>query len=129
MGRSTSPWSDEKLERLLGNLLRIGVLLSAAVVLVGGIFYLAYQGTHIPHYRVFQGEPTGLRSVSGIIRDALGLQSQGVIQLGILILIATPIARVLFSVWAFSRERDRTYVLVTAGVFGLLLFSLLGGRL
>ena len=129
MGKTTLTWTDEKMEKILGNLLRIGVLIAAMVALVGGIFYLAYQGTRIPHYQVFQGEPTGLRSVAGIIRDALHLQPPGVIQLGILILIATPIARVLFSVLAFFREKDLTYVLVTAVVFGLLLFSLLGGRL
>lgn len=129
MGRSTPPWTDEKLERVLGNLLRIGVFLSAAVALVGGIFYLAYQGAHMPHFRVFQGEPTELRNIAGIIRDALELHSRGIIQLGILILIATPIARVLFSVFAFFQEHDRVYMFVTTIVFGLLLFSFLGGHL
>ena len=70
MERTKPPWTDEKLERLLGNLLRIGVFLAAAVALGGGIIYLAHQGMHVPHYRVFQGEPTELKSVAGIIRDA-----------------------------------------------------------
>jgi uncharacterized membrane protein len=44
--------------------------------------------------------------------------------LGILILIATPVARVAFSVFAFAEERDRMYVIVTLIVLALLLFSL-----
>ncbi len=112
-------------EILIGRLLRVGVLTSAAFVLVGAVVYLAGNGAGRPHYGVFRGEPGALRSVSGIVADAFALNGRGIIQLGLLLLVATPIARVALSVAAFAAERDRFYVVVTLLVLGLLLFSLL----
>ena len=53
-------------------------------------------------------------------------RGRGVIQLGLLLLIATPIARVAFSVVGFALERDRMYVVFTLIVLAILLYSLLG---
>ena len=50
------------------------------------------------------------------------------IQLGLLVLIATPIARVAFSLVAFALQRDRIYVIVTLIVLAVLLYSLTGGH-
>lgn len=122
-------WSEEGLDENLGTLLRTGVLISALVVLGGGILYLIHSGSGIPEYRVFQGEPANLRSVSGILKDALSLRPAGLIQLGLLLLIATPVTRVAFSVLAFAQQRDKTYVIVTLIVFTLLIYSLVGGGL
>jgi uncharacterized membrane protein len=58
------------------------------------------------------------------LKASLALDPVGIIQLGILILIATPVVRVAFSVFAFAEERDWMYVVVTLVVLGLLLFSL-----
>jgi uncharacterized membrane protein len=71
--------------------------------------------------------PDGLDSVHGVVGGALELRSRWVVQLGLLLLIATPIARVGLSLAAFARQRDGTYVAITALVLALLLFSLLGG--
>jgi len=113
----------------MGNLLRAGVILAAIVVLVGGIFYLIRYGAIAPDYRVFRGEPANLRSVSGILADAIELHSRGLIQLGLLMLVATPVARVVFSVFAFTRQHDLTYVVLTLIVFALLIYSLAGWHL
>ncbi len=120
-------WSDEQTEQTLGTLLRIGVLMSAALVLAGGIVYLIHYGKTFPDYRVFRGEPADLRSVSGIVEAAMALRSRGLIQLGLLLLIATPVARVVLSVFAFALERDYTYIAVTLIVLAVLLYSLAGG--
>jgi uncharacterized membrane protein len=122
-------WTDEQVEAIVGTLLRVGVLLAAAVVCVGGAFYLIRHGASVPHYRVFYGEPTDLRSISGIVTDVLALQSRGIIQLGLLLLVATPVARVAFSVFAFARQGDRTYVIIALVVLAVLLYSLVGGYL
>jgi uncharacterized membrane protein len=95
-------------------------------VLAGGAVYLARHRTPATDYRVFQGEPEELRTVPGIIHEALALRGRGLIQFGLLILIATPIARVAFSVVAFLYQRDWTYVVVTLIVLGLLVYSLFG---
>ncbi len=122
-------WTDEQMEQVVGNLLRIGVAVAALVVLAGGVLYLIRFGSALPHYAVFSGEPSDLCSVSGTIRDVLSLHIRAVIQLGLLILIATPIARVAFSILAFALQRDRIYVLVTFLVLGVLIYSLIGGGL
>jgi uncharacterized membrane protein len=88
------------------------------------MLYLRQFGDSLPHHQVFQGEPSRLRSVSGILTLALQGDPRGIISLGILLLIATPILRVAFSVWAFARERDRLYVGITLVVLTLLLYSL-----
>ncbi len=129
MRRSRCGWTDEQVEQIVGNILRIGVILAALTVLSGGVLYLRRFGETLPHYAVFRGEPADLRSVSGIIRDVLSLHTGGVIQLGLLLLIATPVARVAFSVLAFSLQRDRTYIFVTLIVLGILIYSLIGGGL
>jgi uncharacterized membrane protein len=121
--------TDEHMGRVISILLRSGVLLSALVVLAGGILYLIRYGATFPDYRVFRGEPATLRSVSGILTYALSFHTRGVIQLGLLLLVATPVARVAFSILAFALQRDRTYVIITLIVLGVLLYSLAGGGL
>jgi uncharacterized membrane protein len=119
-------WTDQRIENVLGNLLRAGVLLSAFVVAIGGVIYLARHGHSPVDFRVFRGEPADLRNVRGIIGAAVALQGRGIIQLGLLLLLATPVARVAFSIFGFAQERDRMYVVFTVIVFSILLYSLLG---
>ncbi|HXY15488.1 MAG TPA: DUF1634 domain-containing protein [Terriglobales bacterium] len=122
----TRPWSDQDIEGIIGNLLRAGVIISAAIVFAGGLVYLLGYGSSHPDYRVFRGEPPDLRTLTGIIHDAFGLQGRGIIQLGLVLLIATPVARVAFSIWGFAAEGDRMYVTFTVIVFVILLYSLVG---
>ncbi len=121
-------WTDQQVEQVVGNLLRAGVLLAAAVVLAGGILYLVQHGGEQvdvqKRYAVFNGQPPELCSPVGVVQDALTGNSHGIIQLGLLLLIATPVARVLFSAYAFFREHDYTYVVVTLIVLAVLLYSL-----
>jgi uncharacterized membrane protein len=120
-------WTDERLEYMLGTLLRAGVVLAATVVLIGGGLYLARHGGEVPSYHVFQGEPADLRSVSGILAEASTLRGRGLIQFGLVLLIATPVARVVVSAAIFALERDRRYVGITLLVLGVLVYSLAVG--
>jgi uncharacterized membrane protein len=129
MTQTSGAWSDRRTESVIGALLRIGVLLSAGFVLCGGLIYLVRHGTSAPDYRMFHGESTDLRTLSGIWSYALSFHGRGIIQLGLLILIATPVARVAFSVVAFALERDRLYVVITLVVLSVLLLSLAGAHL
>ena len=121
--------ADERVDRALGDLLRTGVLLATAVILAGAAIYLLRHGLEVPQYGVFRGEPEDLRSVAGIVRAAARGSGRGLVQLGLLLLVATPVARVVFSVGAFLAQRDRAFVLITLVVLSLLLYSLLGGPL
>ncbi len=122
----TQAWDDHRIEVILGNLLRSGVMIAAAVVLWGACIYL-FRHAHEPaDYRVFRGEPSEFRSIPGVIRSIIDERGRGWIQLGLLLLIATPIARVAFSIVGFALERDRMYVAFTLIVLAILLYSLLG---
>lgn len=120
-------WTDTKVENVIGNLLRAGVILSAAVVTIGAVVYLLHHGHSPADYRVFHGEPGELRTLHGIISEAAALTGRGLIQFGLLLLIATPIARVAFSIFGFAAEKDRMYVVFTTIVLLILLYSLAAG--
>ena len=124
-----SGWSDHRIETVVGNLLRAGVLLAGLVVAVGGVLFLFRYGLEEPAHHAFHGEPDDLRSVTGIVLDALALRRRGIIQLGLLLLIATPIARVAFSLAAFWLQRDVKFVLITLVVLTGLVYSLFSGLL
>jgi uncharacterized membrane protein len=118
--------TEQRMDEIIGKLLRTGVILSAIFVLGGGAVYLLRHRTPVTDYHVFRGEPAELRTVTGIFHEALAFRGRGLIQLGLLLLIATPIARVVFSVFAFLYQRDWTYVVVTLIVLTLLFYSLFG---
>ncbi len=120
-------WTDKQVETIIGNLLRGGVIFAAVIVFSGGAFFLSHYGSSYPDYRIFRGEPTDLRTIHGILADALSWRSRGMIQLGLLLLIATPVMRVAFSIFAFFRQGDRTYVVVTLLVLIILLYSFFEG--
>ncbi len=116
--------SEHDVELRLASLLRAGVLAAAALVLAGGVIYLGRSGALRTHPETFTGEPDDLETFGGILKAAVALRGRGLIQLGLVVLIATPVARVAFSLLAFARQRDRAYVLITAFVLTLLLSSL-----
>ncbi|MDR3739140.1 MAG: DUF1634 domain-containing protein [Terracidiphilus sp.] len=116
---------DRRLESMIGNLLRIGVLSAAALVLLGGVIYLAGHGSQPVSYRTFVAGPEKLRSLGGIVHSAMQFDSGGLMQFGLLLLIATPVARVAFAAVGFQLERDRLYVAISLIVLAVLVFSLL----
>jgi uncharacterized membrane protein len=118
--------ADQKMDAIMGILLRTGVISAATIVLVGGILFLMRHKTPVTDYHIFSGEPTDLCTISGIFADVKAFRARGLIQLGLLVLIATPVARVIFSLFAFMHQKDWKYVVFTAIVLGLLLYSLFG---
>jgi uncharacterized membrane protein len=117
---------DQKVERIIGVLLQTGVFLSILVALIGMTLYLGRAGRQVADFQVFRGEPLDLRGAPAIVAAALAGRREAIIQLGVVILIATPIARVLLSLVAFALQRDRTYVVVTLIVLVVLLAGLFG---
>jgi uncharacterized membrane protein len=120
---------DEALEIVLGNLLRIGVIVAAIVVGAGGILLLVTQWSWRPDFRSFQGGGSPLRSVSVIIRGAIDLHADAIVQTGLLLLIATPVLRVVFSLFGFARQRDWMYVALTLMVLAVLSIGLAGWKM
>jgi uncharacterized membrane protein len=120
--------SDERVERIISGLLRIGVITSALIVFSGGLLYLLHDGRQ-PAPNLGQFKPEQLRSPAHIWGEAVALQPLGLIMFGLLLLIATPVVRVIFSVVAFALQRDYLYVLFTLLVLAILLYSLFSGYL
>jgi uncharacterized membrane protein len=118
--------NETRFELLLANLLRVGVLLSAAVVVIGAILYLFHSGGgDSSQHKVFNKEqPPDLRTMEAVVENALRLDGLAVIEVGLLLLVATPVLRVAYSVYGFLRERDYAYVGMTLFVFAVLIFSL-----
>jgi uncharacterized membrane protein len=120
----TASNDDTGLDAKIGILLRVGVYSSAAVILLGGILYLTRHGGDSPDYGTFRGVQQAEWNLPGILSGVVHLQSMAILQLGLLMLIATPVARVVFSVFAFLVERDYLYVAISAIVLAVLMYSL-----
>ena len=120
--------SDHRMESIIGGLLRTGVIVAACIVALGGVFFLSRKAAVVPNYHFFQGEPAFLEHIGDIITASLSFRSEAVVQLGLLVLIAVPIFRVVVSIVVFLLKRDWLYTFVTMIVLSVLLFALLGGR-
>jgi uncharacterized membrane protein len=116
---------DKRLENIIGQLLRAGVLFSAAVVTAGGVAYLALNHAARVSYRSFVAGGPETRTVPGIFHAAVHLHSEGLMQAGLVLLILTPVARVAMAVVGFALEKDRLYTVVSIVVLLILTFSLL----
>ena len=124
-GNPKRRFDDQRMEVMMGRLLQWGVLLASLVMMVGGILYVrAHQG-ETPNYRVFSSEPQNLRQFGGIANGIKAGEPAAVIQLAVLLLIATPVARVIFALIAFIAERDKLYILVSTVVLAVLLYGFL----
>lgn len=119
--------TDRSIESMVSLVLRVGVLVSGSVVLAGGLYYLLRHGGETESFHKFHGTAAADRIVSQIARGAFALRARSIIQLGLLLLIATPILRVAFSLVGFALERDRTYVLITSIVLAILLYAMVSG--
>src|SRR5271163_2426447 len=118
--------TDKEMEIEIGHMLRIGVSLSALVVFIGGILYLRSE-VELPDYVHFHATADGLRTIAGVFHGVARFDAASVIQLGILLLIATPVVRVVFCVVGFARQKNRLYVGVSALVLAILVYSLMSG--
>ena len=115
--------TDEDLEKVIGQLLRYGVLLSSLVVLAGGIVYLIRHGRQLPQYGAFTGEPDKMRAPVPMWKAILNGEGRPLIALGLLLLIATPIARIVFSIFGYLVEKDYLYMLITGIVLVVILWN------
>lgn len=121
-------WTDHEVEQMIGRLLQIGVMIAAAVVIVGGAMFLVQHGRDPVGYHQFSTSPSSVWTLGGIVRGAAALDSASIVQFGLVLLIATPVMRVALTLVAFALQRDRVYVALTAVVLALLLYGLIWGR-
>jgi uncharacterized membrane protein len=110
--------TDRQMDEIIAKLLRIGVASAAVLVLAGGIAYVASSGRAVPDFAHFHPQRKGLASIRTMAWPEL------LIEIGLLALIATPLARVIFCLAAFLLEHDRMYVAFTLTVLAVLLYSI-----
>jgi len=124
MSKEKNFFADRDIQIILGTLLRVGVIASMTVVFIGGLVYLAFNYSDIVNYSQFDSVKSGFSTVSDIFIGLVHLKGNAIIQFGVLLLIFTPIMRVVFSIFSFLIERDYLYVLIGAFVLCVILFSL-----
>ena len=121
------------MDRWISWLLRGGVLISLVFLVMG----MTLTFIHHPDYLSLATSTQHLKNpvaetvphqISDIFTMIAQGRGQGIMALGLLVLIATPIMRVALSVVTFWLEKDRAFVWITAGVLSLLLLSLALGK-
>ncbi len=116
--------TDRQAEMFISRVLRTGVILSAVMTFVGFVFYLLHHSGELAHYMAFAPSRGSFYSLPLLIRFALAARARAIMEVGILVLIATPVARVASLIGAFAFQRDRLYIGVSSLVLLVLLFSL-----
>ena len=118
--------NDADIELKMGRLLQWGVVAAGIVMLAGAAIYLVRHGAEVPDYRNFHGVLPGFKTIGGILSGVKELQARAIIQLGVLLMIATPVLRVVFAILAFALERDWLYTAISCIVLGVLAYALFG---
>lgn len=121
-----------KVELLISNLLRTGVIFSLGLIVLGTVVSFAQHPEYLTE-RFFVGSSSAprtaiLHSLSDVAAGLRAFNGEAVVTLGMLLLIATPVIRVGVSIFAFIYQRDRLYTFITAAVFCLLLLSFVLGK-
>ncbi|GAA3976850.1 DUF1634 domain-containing protein [Mucilaginibacter dorajii] len=120
--------ADQDIEQLIGLQLRYGVITASVIVLLGGLIYLYQSGSSgMPSYHTFIGTKAGFTTANEIITGLKTINAKSVIQLGVIVLIATPILRIAFSLIGFILEKDRLYIGITFIVLSVMMISIFGG--
>lgn len=121
-------FKDTDMPLLIGRVLRAGVVISMSIVFIGGAFYMYRHGHSVADYRKFKGVPGFVQYNARLFREAFNLKGQAIIQLGIILLIATPVLRVVFSAIGFALEKDYLYLGISILVLLIIIISALGGH-
>ncbi|KQN38332.1 DUF1634 domain-containing protein [Pedobacter sp. MC2016-05] len=119
--------NDKDIQVVLGTLLRAGVIISMSIVLIGGVIFLIHNKGVITDYKVFKPELSKFSSIGEIFKGLSSFHGDAIVQFGILMLIFTPIARIIFAIFSFLIEKDYLYVLIGFIILAIITISLNGG--
>lgn len=118
-------FQDKDLQSFVGNLLRWGVIVAMVIVIAGLVLYLFQYGRTTADYSVF--DPNATFRLHDFYNTLKTGDSKAIMQLGVIALIGTPIARVLFTMVGFWLEKDRLYTFIAFLVLCIIAYSLLFG--
>ena len=124
---AASNFKDKDMQAVIGWILRVGVIVSLSIVIFGGVVYLYRHGHSIADYSTFKGVPEFVYP-SNIISGVLAFRGRAIIQAGIILLIATPVLRIIFSFIGFIIEKDRLYTFISLLVLLIIIASMVSGH-
>ncbi|MCK6476729.1 MAG: DUF1634 domain-containing protein [Phycisphaerales bacterium] len=125
---NTLPARDRRFDMQLSRVLIWGTMAAGAVIAISAIVLVATQGRSTVRFTTFDPGLANGQSVAKVIRGVAALDPRSLLLLGVIMVIATPVLRVAFSLVTFAIERDRLYVLITAVVLAVLGYSLFFAR-
>ncbi|MCO6564757.1 MAG: DUF1634 domain-containing protein [Apibacter sp.] len=120
-------WEERDVELYIGKLLRYGVILSSIITITGGIIYISQHPDQQLNFKTFVGAPNYLRELTTLLPAVIKFDGMAIIQLGVAVLIATPILRIAFSIVAFAIEKDRMYIVITCIVLAIIVSNMIFG--
>jgi uncharacterized membrane protein len=123
---------EERILRLWTPLILRTILVTAALILIGGLVTMGRQspGYYVDHFRQiqhrgFHAESEGFAQLwAGATRGS----PHAILTIGLMVLTLVPLGRVAFCFLLFIKERDSTYVMLTAYVLAGLIFGVVLGR-
>ena len=124
----STKFKDTDVQTIIGWILRAGVFISMFIVVIGGIVYIGRHGREISDYTQFKGVPEFVSTASGIWRGILTLRGRAIIQAGIILLILTPVLRVVVSGIGFLLEKDYLYTGISVLVLLVIIVSAISGH-
>lgn len=123
------PWlmKDEEIQKRLSEVMLIGVLISAAVIALGVVWFLAFHAGTRAGDHLFTGEPKYFENPASMVRRALDFgvfgERRSLIMIGIVLLLINPVVRVAFAALGFAWQKDRLFAAISLFVLAVLLFS------
>lgn len=122
---SAKKFGEKDMQILVGNILRIGVLLAMIVVIAGLALFIYANGSNKAQYGTFvEGGHAGMAALWSGIKAG---NANAIIELGVILLIATPIARILFALIGFWLEKDRLYMIISLIILCVMAVSIFTG--
>lgn len=119
--------NDKDIQVILGTLLRAGVIISMSIVLLGGVIFLVHNKGVLIDYKIFKPELSEFSSIVSIFKGVLTFRGDAIVQFGVLMLIFTPIARIVFAIFSFLIEKDYLYVIIGLIILSIITLSLNSG--
>ena len=120
-------FTDVDLNRSVGNLLRLGIVLAVTTSIIGFV-KLFLEGFKMPRKYTMLNMGTSSEKVWGHFWETLCKgEGMAIIQLGILMLIFTPLMRIIFALIGYLKEKDYTYVIISSIVLAIMAISFFTG--
>ena len=114
--------------KAIGLVLRYGVIASFALVALGSLLlFLEGQTGYYPigtAEQLYDAQNGFLVDLSPLVQGVASAKPYAIIDLGLVVLLATPVTRVVISLFLFLDERRYAFVAITATVLAILLLSM-----